>query len=105
MMPVIAFDLLESIELLAVSTKNFEKKCLAGLGTDRERASAFVEQSLAVGTALVPEIGYARAAALVNEAYETGRTIREVAQGKSGIPADRLTRLLDPLRQTGPTQL
>ncbi len=46
MMPVIAFDLLESIELLAVSTKNFEKKCLAGLGTDRERASASLSSPL-----------------------------------------------------------
>ena len=103
MMPVIAYDLLESIELLGASTKNFEKRCIAGLQADRERASAFVEQSLAMGTALVPEIGYDRAAALVKEAYETGRTIREVAREKSGIPADRLTRLLDPLRQTGPT--
>ena len=55
-----------------------------------------------MGTALVPEIGYDRAAALVKEAYETGRAIREVAREKSGIPADRLARLLDPLRQTGP---
>jgi len=102
MMPVIAYDLLESIELLGASTKNFEKRCIAGLQADRERASAFVEQSLAMGTALVPEIGYDRAAALVKEAYETGRTIREVAREKSGIPADRLARLLDPLRQTGP---
>ena len=103
MMPVIAYDLLESIELLGASTKNFERSCIAGLQADRERASAFVEQSLAVGTALVPEIGYDRAAALVKEAYETGRTIREVAREKSAIPADRLTRLLDPFRQTGPT--
>jgi fumarate hydratase class II len=102
MMPVIAYDLLESIELLGASTKNFEKRCVAGLQVDRERASAFIEQSLAMGTALVPEIGYDRAAALVKEAYETGRTIREVAREKSGIPADRLARLLDPLRQTGP---
>ncbi len=102
-MPVIAFDLLESIELLAASMKNFEKRCLGGLRADQVRASALVELSLALGTALVPEIGYDRAAALAKEAYESGRTIREVARGKSGIPADRLTRLLDPLRQTGPT--
>ena len=103
MMPVIAYDLLESIELLAATTKNFEERCIAGLRADQERASAFVEQSLAMGTALVPEIGYDRAAGLVKEAYESGRTIREVAREKSGIPADRLSGLLDPLRQTGPT--
>jgi fumarate hydratase, class II len=102
MMPVIAYDLLESIELLTASTENFEKRCIAGLQADRERASGLVEQSLAMGTALVPEIGYDRAAALVKEVYETGRTVRAVAGEKSGIPADRLTQLLDPLRQTGP---
>jgi fumarate hydratase, class II len=103
MMPVIAYDLLESIELLGAATKNFEKRCIAGLQADRERAAAFVEQSLAMGTALVPEIGYDRAAALVKEANETGRTIRDVAREKGGISADRLIRLLDPHRQTGPT--
>lgn len=103
MMPVIAFDLLESIELLAASTNNFETRCVAGLQADRDRAAAFVEQSLALGTALVPEIGYDRAAALVKEAYETGRTIREIAGEKSGIPVDRLSRLLDPRRRTGRT--
>jgi fumarate hydratase class II len=103
MMPVIANDLLDSVDLLGASTKNFQKRCIAGLQADREHVAGFVEQSLTMGTALVPEIGYDRAAALVKEAYETGKTIREVAGEKSGIPADRLTRLLDPLRQTGPT--
>jgi fumarate hydratase class II len=101
MMPLIAHVLLESVELLGASTKNFQKRCIAGLQADRKRASEFVELSLAMGTALVPEIGYDRAVALVKEAYESGRTIREVANAMSGIPQDILTRLLDPLRQTG----
>jgi fumarate hydratase class II len=103
MIPLIAHVLLESIELLGATTKNFAKRCISGLQADRERASEFVERSLAMGTALVPEIGYDRAAALANEAYETGKTIREVAREKSGIPEDLLTRLLDPIRQTIPT--
>ena len=57
-----------------------------GLEADRERAEGFVEQSLAMGTVLAPEIGYDKAAALVKEAYATGRTVREVAREKSGIP-------------------
>jgi fumarate hydratase class II len=101
MMPVLAYDLLESIEILAAATQNLEQRCIAGLEANRERASAFVEQSLAMGTALATEIGYERAAALVKEAYQTGRTVREVAREKSGIPADRLDQLLDPMRQTG----
>jgi fumarate hydratase class II len=71
------------------------------LEADGERAGAFVEQSLAMGTALAPEIGYEKAAALVKEAYRTGKTVRDVAREKSGIPEKRLRELLDPARQAG----
>jgi fumarate hydratase class II len=101
MMPVMAYDLLESIELLAAGSRNFAEKLVDGLEADRARAEGFVEQSLAMGTVLAPEIGYDNAAALVKEAYATGRTIREVAREKSGIPADRLEQLLDPRLQVG----
>lgn len=104
MMPVMAYNLLESIEILATATANFEKRCVAGLQADRARATVFVEQSLALGTALATEIGYERAAALVKEAYQGGRTVREVALEKSGIPAARLEELLDLRRQTGATR-
>jgi fumarate hydratase class II len=60
-----------------------------------------VEQSLAMGTALAPEIGYEKAAALVPDAFATGRTIREVAREKSGIPEERLNGLIDPRMQVG----
>jgi len=102
MMPVMAYDLLESIALLAAASRNFAERLVDGLEADRERAGAFVEQSLAMGTALAPEIGYEKAAELVKEAYRTGRTVREVAREKSGIPDERLNELLDPERQVGP---
>ena len=101
MMPVMAYDLLESITLLAAASRNFADRLVDGLEADRERAGAFVEQSLAMGTALAPEIGYERAAALVKEAYQTGKTVREVAREKSGISEARLNELLDPVRQSG----
>jgi fumarate hydratase class II len=101
MMPVMAFDLLDAIELLAAGTKNFAEKLVDGLEADRPRAENCVEQSLAMGTALAPEIGYEKAAALVKEAYATGRTIREVAREKSGISEERLTGLLNPHLQVG----
>jgi fumarate hydratase, class II len=101
MMPVMAYDLLESVGLLAAASRNFAERLVDGLETDRERAGAFVEQSIAIGTALVPEIGYEKAAALVKEAYQTGKTVREVAREKSGIPEARLNELLDPVRQSG----
>jgi fumarate hydratase class II len=99
MMPVMAYNVLDSIELLANGTRNFADKLVDGLEADRERAEGYVEQSLAMGTVLAPEIGYEKAAALVKEAYATGRTIREVAREKSGLSEERLAQLLDPRSQ------
>ncbi len=101
MMPLMAYDLLESITLLARVSRNFDSKCIRGLEADRERAEAFVEQSLAMATALVPEIGYERAAEIAKEAFASGRTIRAVAREKSGLTEERLLDLLDPHRQSG----
>jgi len=101
MMPVMAYDLLESIALLANGARNFSRKLVKGLEADRERAEAFVEQSLAMGTALAPVIGYDQAAVLVKEAYASGRTVREMAELKSGIGKETLNRLLDPATQAG----
>jgi fumarate hydratase class II len=100
-MPVMAYDLLESIALLAAVSRNFDERCIRGLEADRERATGFVEQSLAMCTVLAPEIGYEKAAAIAKEAYRSGRTVREVARERSGIPEDRLNQLLDPKAQTG----
>jgi fumarate hydratase class II len=101
MMPVMAADLLEAIELLAAGSANFAMKLIDGLEADRARAEGFIEQSLSMGTALAPEIGYENAAALVKEAYQSGRTVREVAREKSGIPEARLKELLDAETQAG----
>jgi fumarate hydratase class II len=94
MMPVIAYDLLDSIELLSSGIRNFTLRCVNGLEANREKTGALVEQSLAMATALTPEIGYDRAAAIAKEAYETGRTVREVAIEKSGLSAEKLAELL-----------
>jgi fumarate hydratase class II len=101
MMPVIAYDLLEAIELLSAASRNFRVRLVDGLEADRARAEAFVEQSLAMATSLAREIGYEKAAALAKEAYETGRTIREVARDRSGLSEESLGTLLDPVRQAG----
>jgi fumarate hydratase class II len=101
MMPVMAYDLIDSIELLTAVSRNLEQRCIEGLEADRERAQALVEQSLAMATALAPDIGYEKAAALVKEAYTQGRTVREVALEKSGLAAERVAELLDPETQAG----
>jgi fumarate hydratase class II len=101
MMPVMAYDLLQSIDLLANASRNFSERCIQGLLANPSRAGAFVEQSLSMGTVLAPEIGYDKAAAIAKEAHATGRTIREIAREKSGLSEDQLNALLDPRKQAG----
>jgi fumarate hydratase class II len=96
MMPLMAYDLLDSIELLTAASSNFTQKCIAGLEPDRERLDDLMERSLALVTALTPEIGYDRAAGIAKLAASSGRTIREVAEKESGLPPERLAALLDP---------
>jgi len=101
MMPVIAHNVLESIELLAASSRNFAQRCIVGLEADETRLRGSLERSLALATAMTPEIGYERAAAIAKAAHSSGRTIREVAEESSGISKARLTELLDPKKMVG----
>src|SRR6056297_394991 len=102
MMPVMGYNLLQSIELLSRGVSVFEEKCLAGLQADEKRCNDLLEQSLALVTALVPEIGYDRSAELAKEAHKTGRTLRELAL-EDGVDEEVLDRLLDPASMTRPS--
>jgi fumarate hydratase class II len=102
MMPVMAHNLLESIRLLASSANNFSDRCVSGLAANAERCNEMIEQSLAMCTALAPEIGYDQAAAIAKESYKTGKTVREIALEKKILPPSRLNELLDPMRMTMP---
>jgi len=102
MMPIIAYDLLESIDLLAAASRNFADRSIAGLQVNQTRLLDSLERSLALATALTPEIGYERAAALAKAAHSSGRTIREIAAEQSGIPHEKLAKLLDPTNMIGP---
>jgi fumarate hydratase class II len=101
MMPLIAYDLLDSIDLLSTASRNFADQCIAGLQADETRLRETIERSLALCTALTPEIGYDRAAALAKEAYTSGKSIGEVARQLSGIPEKKLAELLDPWTMLG----
>ncbi len=100
MMPVLAYNLLQAIVLLTRASELLARRCIEGLEADTEKCERNVEQSLALCTALAPEIGYDQAARIAKRAYETGRTVREVAQEMSGLAIERLDELLDPRRQT-----
>jgi fumarate hydratase class II len=102
MMPLIAYNLLQSIDLLANGSRVFARRCVAGLEADVERCRAALEQSLAMCTALAPVMGYDAAAKIAKRAYETGKTVREVARELSGLDPQQIDQLLDPASQTHP---
>jgi fumarate hydratase class II len=95
MMPLIAHHLLQSIGLLADAAVALADKCITGIAANREACAAFIERSLALVTGLVPRIGYDRAAAVAKEAYDSGRTIREVLTAEAILPEEEIDRLLD----------
>ena len=101
MMPVMAYNILQSIELLSNGITAFDEKCLTGLQADEQRCGDLLEQSLALVTALVPEIGYDRSTDLAKQAHKTGRTLRELAL-EDGVAAEVLDKLLDPASMTEP---
>ncbi|MCA1796158.1 MAG: class II fumarate hydratase [Geobacteraceae bacterium] len=103
MMPVMAYNTLQSIDLLNNGVEAFTHKCLNGLEADKERCAHLLEQSLALVTALVPEIGYDRAARLAKEAHQSGATLRELAL-RDGVDAATLDRLLDPAHMLAPEE-
>ena len=102
MMPVLAYNLLQAIELLANASRVFAGGCIRGLEADVSRCQSNIERSLAMGTALVPAIGYDKAVQIVKAAAASGRTVREVALEQSGLDRATLDRLLAPASQTGP---
>ena len=102
MMPVIAYNLLESIELLSRAARVFADRCASGIQANRERCQALVEQSLAMCTSLAPLIGYDKAAELAKESFKTGKTVRQIAQEKKLLGDAELQKALDPRRMTQP---
>ena len=101
MMPVAAFAILESVQLLAASARNLARQSVTGIMAT-ENGPALVERGLMLCTALVPRIGYDAAAAIAKEAFATGRTVREVAREKTELSEDELSSLLNPEAMTAP---
>ncbi|MGI8551641.1 MAG: lyase family protein, partial [Dehalococcoidia bacterium] len=101
MMPVAAFNLLQSISLLAASARNFAVQCVNGLMATN-RGPEMVERGLGIATAFAPEIGYDSAARIAKEAAKSGRSVREVALAEGVLSPERLNELLNPEAMTRP---
>jgi fumarate hydratase class II len=102
MMPALAYNLLEAIELLASAAGNFNKNCVSGITANEERCRELAEKSLATVTSLAPKIGYDKAAELAKRAMKEDKTVRAVAQEMKLLPEAELNRLLDLMAMTKP---
>jgi fumarate hydratase class II len=102
MLPMMSRNLIESIRLLAASSRVFTTKALEGLKANKARAESYVEKSISMATALNPLIGYEKAAAIAKESHQTGRTVREIAYEKSGLTKAEVDEALEPRKQTEP---
>jgi fumarate hydratase class II len=99
-LPVMAHNLLQSIELLTNVCHVFAERCVAGIEADVERCRAYAESSPSIGTSLNPYIGYEKAAEVIKESVKTGRSIREIVLERKLMPVEDLDRALDVLALT-----
>jgi fumarate hydratase class II len=102
MLPMMARNLLESVRLLANVSRVFVERCLVGIEANRARCEGYIEGSIAMATALNPQIGYEAAAAIAKKSAATGRTVREIAYEESGLTREQVDEALHPHRQTVP---
>ena len=96
MLPVIAYNLLESVRLLANVSRLLADRTVAGFTVNRGRLAEALERNPILVTALNPVIGYEKGAAIAKKAYAEGLPIREMAAKMTDLPPEQLARLLDP---------
>jgi fumarate hydratase class II len=101
MMPVAAYNLIQSIDLLSTASLNLSEQCIDGL-TATSKGPDMVEKGLAIVTTLVPHIGYDASAALAHKAQVTDKTIKEVALTETSLSENDLDIILDPYSMTEP---
>jgi fumarate hydratase class II len=96
MLPVIAHNLLQSLDILASSSRLLADKAVRGFTVNRDQIESLVDKNPVLVTALNPLIGYEKAAEIAKQAYAEGRRIKDVAAEKTAVSREELDRLLDP---------
>jgi fumarate hydratase class II len=99
--PLIAANVIRSINLLSIGMESFCKRCLEGLEPDETRISELMNRSLMLVTALAPEIGYDKAAEIAKHAHKTGKTLKEAGLELGYIDADTFDRVVKPETMVG----
>ncbi|HLZ98722.1 MAG TPA: hypothetical protein VKP66_12365, partial [Steroidobacteraceae bacterium] len=100
MLPVIAYNLFQSLELLAIGCRNLADHALRDFTVSRARLGAALSRNPILVTALNPVIGYEKGAAIAKKAYAEGRAILDVAEEMTDLTREQLERLLDPMALT-----
>ncbi len=95
MMPLIAYDLIHSIEILGLTVRSLTSRCIKGITALPERCLSYAEASLALVTALNPHIGYLNAAAIAKESIETGKSLRQIVLEKGLMNEEELSLVLN----------
>ena len=101
MMPLIAYETLTALRLMANTCEAFADRCIAGIQADEARCRQWIEWSLALVTPLATRIGYDQAAKLAYEAFREKKTIREVVRAKKILTEDEIDVILDPNKMLG----
>jgi aspartate ammonia-lyase len=105
MTPLVAFELLFSLQVLSAAVVVFAERCVRGIEADEQQCHRWSEQSLGLATALNPSIGYEAAAEVAKEAYRSGKSVPEVVLERGILSADELAERLDPAALTQPRPL
>ena len=95
-MPVIAFNLITSIEIMSNAVDTFNRLCVKGIRADEESIKKGLESNISLATALSPRIGYAKAAEIARRAYKTGKTVKQVCLDMGILDGEELDKVLDP---------
>jgi fumarate hydratase class II len=102
MMPIMAYDLLQSFEILTNAIRAFTERCVQGITANVERCRQLAESSLGLATALNPYIGYAAAAKVAQEALARRVSLAQVARERGYLTEEQLQTILDPIAMTEP---
>jgi fumarate hydratase class II len=100
MLPVVALNLLQSLEILSTSTRLLADSAIAGFKVREDVISKALERNPILVTALNPVVGYELGASMAKQAYKEGRAIKDVARERTQLSEEDLDRLLDPLELT-----
>jgi fumarate hydratase class II len=100
--PVMAYNFLQSVQLMADACVSFTDNCVVGIEAREDNIRAALERSLMLVTALAPKIGYDNAAKIAKTAHKNGTTLRQEAVGGGYVSAEEFDRIVDPSKMIGP---